>query len=34
MEVVGGAESLRKGHKTGPEMILADNYEDLAGAQA
>lgn len=29
MEVVGGAEALRGGHKTGPEMILIDNHETL-----
>lgn len=29
MEVVGGAEALRGGHKTGPEMILIDNYETV-----
>lgn len=34
MEVVSGAESLRKGHKTGPEMILAESNEYLTGAQS
>ena len=29
MEVVGGAEALRGGHKTAPEMILIDNHETL-----
>lgn len=34
MEVVSGAESLRKGHKTGPEVVLAENYQDLANVES
>lgn len=32
MEVVGGAEALRSGHKTGAEMILADSGETVEAA--
>lgn len=33
MEVVGGAEALRGGHKTAPEMILIDSGETLVGSE-
>lgn len=32
MEVVGGAEALRGGHKTAPEMILVEQTENLQGS--
>lgn len=34
MEVVGGAEALRGGHKTAPEMILADSGEKVDQTQS
>ena len=34
MEVVSGAESLRKKKKTGPEVVLAENYQDLANVES